>query len=163
MVRIGRYAFDIRLHVRGFKPVCRSSAANVADTLRGDTLCDGDRVDANAEIALDRTLEIKFGQAAADDFRPRRHAVARGMDVRGRPADVDKHHVAKAAAAGRTLGDQLAGPQHRRRRRYDRRDEIEYLCDALDALGLGDVLDEQIADDLVNFLDLDAIDIGEDI
>src|SRR5581483_4465290 len=85
------------------------------------------------------------------------------MDVGGRSADVGNDEIPPALAIGRTLAQELAGPQNGAWRRNDLRYEPDLLCGALDALGPRDMTHEQLTDCRVHLLDFDAIDLRQDI
>ena len=106
----------------------------------------GDRagVVADAEVALDGALHERFGEAVLHDAVAPRRADRDGMHVGRRAADVDDEDVAETGVAGGALREQArafhdgGGGRHQH--------GVEAGGGAVDALGVHDAGDEDIAD-----------------
>src|SRR5581483_5562479 len=122
------------------------------DRTRANSLDDGGGVGAHPEITFDGPLEEQLRQAAQEGAGLRRRASGCRMDVGGRSADVGNDEIPPALAIGRTLAQELAGPQNGAWRRNDLRYEPDLLCGALDALGPRDMTHEQLTDCRVHLL-----------
>src|SRR5487761_1974125 len=145
---------------------CRrvSRSRDEVQKLRATAALDDRRcIDPHAEITFDGPLERQLWQAAQDDARTRRRPARDRIHVGRRSPDVDYDGVSQSRRHIGAFGDEPCRQQHGARRRDDVAQKVQVLVRPVDALGVRDAVDEEVSDDVVDRLRLDAIDLREEI
>ena len=99
---------------------------------------------AHTQIALDRALDVGLGQAAGHHISAAGCPFRHRMHVGGGAAHVDDDQRPQAGPSRTAVGEKPGPFQHRRRGRHEHR--VEHLGGAVDALGVDDAVDEDLAD-----------------
>ncbi len=116
---------------------------------------------ADAEIALDGALHERLWEAVLDDAVAPRRADGDRVHVGGGAADVDDEDVAEAGVACGALRKQARALHDGGRGRHQH--GVEAGGGAVDALGVDDAGDEDVADGVAGGIDVEDAERRHDV
>ena len=137
------------------------NARQLADTSDAHGVYDTLDAVTHTDIALDRALDVGLGQALVNGICPGRHTVCDGVNICGGAAHVHGQQVTDAVLAFTAFSQQLHGLHHGGGGgHHNAGDQAGSLRQAL---GLNDLLQEDLADLLLGGLDVQHTELGHDV